>query len=250
MKKLSSVHKTLQVIEALEKHPQSLSVSELSRFINFPKSTTHHILRTLLPYNYIYQNPDDKKYTLGFRFIEIARKMLRNLDVRQIAKEYVNKLCEESKETVHLSILRGGLVIYLERVSPPEGFSLPINIDITAEPHTCASGKIFLSGMSQEEILSIYSGGPLKRITNKTITSQSRLFKEIEKVRKQGYALDDEEFFEGLRCVAAPIRAGDKIVAGLSISGPVFSMTMEKINKTLIGLVVKTAKEISSRIDA
>jgi IclR family KDG regulon transcriptional repressor len=247
--KLSSVHKTLQVIEALEKHPKSLSVSELSRLINLPKSTTHHILRALLPYNYIYQNPDDKKYTLGFRFLEIGRKMLRNLDVRQIAKEYLDRLCEESKETVHLSILRGGLVVYLERVSPPEGFSLPINIDITAEPHTCAAGKIFLSGMSQQEMSSMYSGGPLKKITNRTITSQRRLFKEIETVRNQGYALDDEEFYEGLRCVAAPIRVGDKIVAGLSISGPVFSMTMEKINRALIGMVVKTAKEISSKID-
>jgi len=247
--KLSSVHKTLQVIEALEKHPEGLSLSELSRSIDFSKSTIHHILRTLLPYNYIHQNLDDKKYSLGFRFIEIGKNILKTIDIRQVANNYLNKLCKEAKETVHLSILQGRVVIFLERISPPEGFSLPINIDITAEPHTYAGGKIFLSGLSPEEIKGVYNGRPLKKITNKTITSKSRLLEEIETVRKQGYALDDEEFYEGLRCVAAPIKAGGKIVAALSISGPIFSMTMEKINKILIGLLVETAKEISSKID-
>jgi len=74
------------------------------------------------------------------------------------------------------------------------------------------------------------------------------LFEELEKIRKQGYAIDDEEYYEGVRCVAAPIRAGRKIIAALSITGSIFTMTMERIDRELIGLVMKAAEEISSEM--
>ena len=102
--------------------------------------------------------------------------------------------------------------------------------------------------LSRKELLDIYKGKPLKTYGKKTITSKSKLLEELEKIRKQGYAVDDEEYYEGVRCVAAPIRAGGTIVAALSITGSIFTMTMDRINQVLIGLVTKTAKEISSQM--
>ncbi|TET82031.1 MAG: IclR family transcriptional regulator, partial [Desulfobacteraceae bacterium] len=81
-----------------------------------------------------------------------------------------------------------------------------------------------------------------------TITSIDDLFKELEKIRKQGYAIDNEEYYEGVRCVAAPIRAGGKIVAALSITGSIFTMTMERINNELKQLVMDKAHKISSEM--
>ena len=101
---------------------------------------------------------------------------------------------------------------------------------------------------ADKEIMDIYKERSLTAYGRNTITSFPRLFEELEKIRKQGYAIDDEEYYEGVRCVAAPIRAGGKITAALSITGSIFTMTIERINRELIGLVTKSAKEISSEM--
>ncbi|MBW2025494.1 MAG: IclR family transcriptional regulator C-terminal domain-containing protein [Deltaproteobacteria bacterium] len=121
-------------------------------------------------------------------------------------------------------------------------------VGFTTEPHATAGGKVLLSGLSRGEIERIYRSRRLRRYGKNTITALHDLFNELKKVRKQGYAIDDEEYYEGVRCVGAPIRAGGKIVAALSITGSVFSMTMDRINEELIGLAVDTAEKISSEM--
>jgi DNA-binding IclR family transcriptional regulator len=89
----------------------------------------------------------------------------------------------------------------------------------------------------------------MKPYGKNTITSIDDLFKELEKIRKQGYAIDNEEYYEGVRCVAAPIRAGGKIVAALSITGSIFTMTMERINNELKTMLLKTTERISNEME-
>jgi DNA-binding IclR family transcriptional regulator len=94
----------------------------------------------------------------------------------------------------------------------------------------------------------IYKGTSLKKYGKNTITRLDRLLNELKKIRKEGYAIDDEEYYEGVRCVAAPIRAGGQVVASVSITGSIFTMTMERINNKLKKLVMKTAEMISSEM--
>lgn len=246
--KLGSLDKSLQVIEALRKHPQGLSITELSQVLGFPPSTIHHILGTLRIYDYVAQNSETKKYSLGFRFLSISTSILENLDVRKTAYTHLRNLHQKCNEAVHLSILRNGQVTYIDKIQGSRGLSLATYIGFSTDPHAAAGGKVLLSELSAEEVKAIYKNRPLKGYGKNTITSMRQLLEELDNIRKQGYALDNEEYYEGVRCVAAPIRAGGRIVAALSITGSIFSMTMDRINHELIDVAIKTGQDISSEL--
>lgn len=153
--KLTSLDKSLQVIDLLSENPQGLSLLELSALLNYPKSTVHHILDTLLPYNYILRDPETRKYSLGFKFLEIGRRILDNMDIRRIAHKYLRELHDECKETVHLAILRNGKVIYIDKVDTPGGLSLATYVGFATDPHAAAGGKVLLSELTSREVVSI-----------------------------------------------------------------------------------------------
>lgn len=243
--KLRSIDKGLQLIDLLSRNPQGLRLSEISSMLNIHPSSTHHILHTFLPHDYIAQDRETRKYSLGFRFLEISKRMLDNLDIRKIANRYLRELHEECKEAVHLAIFRNGKVIYIDKIDTPGGLSLATYIGFTTDPHAAAGGKILLSELPPEEIRAIYMDRPLRVYGKNTIINLDQLSGELERVRTYGYAIDDEEYYEGVRCVAAPIRAGGKIVAALSITGSIFTMTMERIDRELKELVMRKAERIS-----
>jgi IclR family KDG regulon transcriptional repressor len=246
--KLASLDKSLRLIETLGKNPRGMSLSHLSETLHYPKSTVHHILSTLLPYEYISQDPETKKYSLGFKFLSIGKVILDNIDVRRTAHRHLLELHEQCKEAVHLAILREGKVIYIDKIDTQGMVSLATYIGYRTDPHAAAGGKVLLSELSRKDIMDIYRERPLKTYGKNTITSLPRLFEELEKIKKQGYAIDDEEYYEGIRCVAAPVRAGWKIVAAVSITGAIFTMTMERIRNELKTMVMETTERISNEL--
>lgn len=246
--KLASLDKSLQIIDLLSKNPQGLSLSKIADKLGFPNSTIHHILSTFRAHDYIAQNLETKKYTLGLKFLSISSIILENLDIRKTAYNYLRKLHQRCNETVHLSILRDGKVTYIDKIQKAGGLSLATYIGFRTDPHAAAGGKVLLSELSNEEILDIYKERPLRIYGKNTITNMGQLLEELSNIQKQGYAIGNEEYYEGIRCVAAPIRAGGKIIAAVSITGSIFSMTMERINEEFIGLVTKIAEEISSEM--
>jgi DNA-binding IclR family transcriptional regulator len=246
--KLSSLNKSLQVIDLLAKNPQGLSLSELTKMLGFHSSSIHHILSTFREQDYVSQDPETKKYSVGFKFLSISSSILDNLDVRKTAYNDLRKLHQKCNETVHLSILRNGKVTYIDKIQKPGGLSLATYIGFSTDPHAAAGGKILLSELSKSEIEDMYKDRALKMYAKNTITSMHRLLEQLENIRKQGYAIDNEEYYEGVRCVAAPIRAGGRIISALSITGSIFTMTMERINQELVSMVMDTAEEISSKL--
>jgi DNA-binding IclR family transcriptional regulator len=144
--------------------------------------------------------------------------------------------------------LRNGEVIYIDKVDTEGGLSLATYIGYRTDPHAAAGGKVLLSELSPKEIMNIYREKPLKPYGKNTITEMDALLKELEKIRKQGYAIDNEEYYKGVRCVAAPIRAGGRIVAALSVTGSIFTMTMQLIQNELKQLVMAKAHKISSEL--
>jgi DNA-binding IclR family transcriptional regulator len=246
--KLNSLDKSLQIIEILSRYPQGASLSELTTKSGFPKSTVHHILSTFLPYEYIAQDPETKKYSLGFKFLNISNLILDNIDIRKIAHKYLLQLHEECIEAVHLAILRNGKAVYIDKINKPDGLSLATYVGFYTDPHAAAGGKVLLSELPIKKIMEIYQGKSPKKYGKNTITSLDKLLNELKKIKKDGYAIDDEEYYEGVRCVAAPIRAGGQVVAAVSITGSIFTVTMERINNKLKKLVIKTAEKISSEM--
>ena len=247
--KLTSIDKCFQIIDLLNRNQQGLTLSSIGEKLDFNKSTAHHILKQLISHGYIRQHPDTKQYALGYKFLEVSSGILENIDVRKIANPHMRKLQEESREAVHLTILRGGKVIYVDKVAPPGLVVLSTYIGFAIDAYAHAGGKTLLADLPPEDIKHLYPQEPLKSHGKRTITTITGLLDELEKIRQDGYAIDDEEFCEGIRCVAAPIRVRRKAVAGLSISGTIFTMERERMNRDLIGIVMKTAEKISEEIN-
>ncbi len=247
--KLSSLDKSLQVLEQLTRNPQGLSLLELADTLGYPKSTIHHMLSTFIPYDYVAQDPESRKYRLGFKFLSVSKTILDNLDIRKIAHQHLRELHQKCNEAVHLYILQNGYLVCVDKIQEPMGgLSLATYIGFRTDPHAAASGKVLLSELSRKTIEEIYKDRPLRVYGKNAITSFSQLMEELENVKKQGYAIDNEEYYEGARCVAAPVRAGGRIQAAVSVTGSIFTMTMDRINRELVGLVTETAKAISSEM--
>ena len=248
MTKLSSLDKCLQLIDLLTENTHGLSLSELSGMTGFPKSTIHHILSTLRGHDYVDQNAETKRYFLGFKFLSVSSKILSGLDIRKTAFAHLRELHQKCRETVNLYILRNGRITLIDKIQKVGGLSLDTYVGFSTEPHAAASGKVLLSGRSRDEIRDMYRGKRLKGYGPRTITSMERLLDELDEIRRQGFAIDDEEYYEGVRCVAAPVRAGGKVVAALSITGSIFAVPLERVQGELKDLAVGTANEISSQL--
>jgi len=246
--KINSIDRAVKVIEMLSEHPRGLKLTELSTRLGINPSSAHHLLNTLLPYDYIAQDPDTKKYLLGFRFLEISRRIMDNMDIRKVARQYLEALRRETREAVHLVVLRGNKVVYLDKIDNPGGLSLATYIGFATDPHAAAGGKVLLAGLPTNTVQEIYQNRMLKNYGKKTITNLSLLLEELETVRTRGYAIDDEEYYEGVRCIAAPIRSGGRVVAAISVTGSIFAITMERIERELKDQVKKTADQISAEI--
>jgi IclR family transcriptional regulator, KDG regulon repressor len=246
--KISSIQKGLNIIELLKNNLNGLSVSEISKQLGYPVSTVHHILSTFRSNQYVAQDPGTKRYSLGYKFLDISREVLRNIDVRQIAHEYLIDLQRSSGEAVNLMVLNDHKVIYVDKIDKEGGLSIATYIGYTVESYATAGGKVLLTKYSNEEIRKIFSEQTFQPLTDKTISNVDQLIKEIDKVRQDGYGFDDEEFHRGIRCIAAPIRAGGQVVAAVSITGLMFDMDPKRLNRDLIGIVIKTAEEVSAKM--
>jgi DNA-binding IclR family transcriptional regulator len=246
--KINSIERCLKVIDTLSDHPAGLKLTELSGLLDSHPSSVHHMVATLLPHDYIAQDPDTKRYSLGFRFLEISRKILDNLDIRQIAHRHLEVLRQESQEAVHLAMLRGDKVVYIDKLDTPSGLSLATYVGFATDPHAAAGGKVLLAGLKDDAVKGIYKNKSLKGYGKNTITRLPALMAELDRIRKQGYAVDNEEYYEGVRCVAAPVRSGGQVVASISITGSIFTMTQARIEKELAAKAVKAADSVSAEL--
>ena len=246
--KINSIDKAVKIIEMLSENPRGLKLTEISNKLEINPSSAHHLLNTLLPHDYIAQDGDSKKYLLGFRFLEISRRIIDNLDIRSVARRYLEALGRETREAVHLVVLRGNKVVYIDKIDKTGGLSLATYIGFATDPHAAAGGKVLLAGLPDKKVKEIYQNRMLKNYGKKTITNMPMLLEELQKVRQQGYAIDDEEYYEGVRCIAAPVRSGSHVVASVSITGSVFTITMDRIERELSEMVKKTADQISAQL--
>ena len=246
--KINSIERCLKVIDILSHHPAGLRLTEISDYLQLHPSSVHHMVSTLLPHDYITQDPDTKRYSLGFRFLEISRKILDNLDIRNVAHRHLEFLRQESQQAVHLAMLRDDKVVYIDKLDTPSGLSLATYVGFATDPHAAAGGKVLLAGLKDEAVRGIYKNKPLKDYGKNTITRLPVLMAELDKIRKRGYAVDDEEYYEGVRCVAAPVRSGGQVVAAISVTGSIFTMTQDRIEKELAARVIKAADLVSDEL--
>lgn len=244
---LQSVDHALAVLEAFEAATPELGVTALSGRLKLAKSTVYRLLSTLAARGYVYQNPATGKYRLGLKAFEVGSLAVSQLTVREAALPFLERLRDATKETVHLGVREGDAVIYIDKIETPLSIRMYSRIGRRAPLHCTALGKALLAFAPPADVARLARRG-LRRYTANTVTDPEALGKELGRVREQGYALDNEEFEEGLRCVAAPLwDYTGTVVASAGIAGPHIRVTPERLPE-LIAVVRATAGEISARL--
>ena len=236
---IQSIDRALQILELFSLEKPEWRITEISKALNIYKSNVYNVLTTLAERGFVVKDSKTDKYKLGIKFFELGSIVIKNMDLRKIAHPYIEELSKEFNETVHLGVLDKGRVVSIEREESDKGLCSHIEIGKRTPLHCTAVGKAIMAYLSEDEIDLIIKEKGLERFTENTVTTKKDLKNELKKIREQGYAVDNMEHEEGVRCVAGPIRDyTGKVIASMSISGPAF-----RINEDNIPVMAKKVKE-------
>lgn len=244
-KSIQVVERCFAIMEEIALCGGEAPLSHLSKSIGLPHSTIHRFLSTLLKLGYIEQNADNGRYRMGLKILMLSGTILANLDLRRVSRIYLTKLMEMTRETSNLTVLDNDEVVYIEKVESKatvRAFSL---IGKRAPVHSTGAGKVLLSEMALHDVIAILKRRGMPVLTEKTVTDVRSYLSGLHGVRRDGFALDDEECEVGVRCIAAPVRDHScKVIAAISISGPTTRITDERL-PLLSRSVIDVAYEIS-----
>ena len=243
-----TLKKCLRILEILAKGGGDIKLLPLSREINLNKSTVYRILSTLVKMGYVEKNLRNNEYSLGLNILKLARPVLNRLDIREVAKPFMEELMKKSGETVRLAILNEGEVVYIEQVIGNNPIKLSMQIGSHFPAHSTGAGKILLAYLPEEKLDLIIKKNGLNSYTPNTITDIQKLKKCLEEVLLKGCAYNDGEFREGIRDIAAPIfDYNGNLIGSITVVGPSSRLKGTKIERTP-QLVKATAKKISKRL--
>lgn len=243
---VQSVLNALDILDYLASCGGEASVTEVAQFLDVHKSTASRLLATLNSRGYVMRNKQTKQYSLGMRLVELSRAKLDQLDLREFARPYLEELVAATGETAHLAILDHSQVIYIDKVDTPQTLMMRSKIGYRIAAHCTALGKAIMAELPDETVDSILGSMDLVRFTANTVADPEHLKLHLASVRERGYAVDDEEHEEGIRCVAAAVKdyAG-RVVAAISVSGPTMRVSRKRVDE--IGRIVRDA---ASRLSA
>ncbi|MCR4441978.1 MAG: IclR family transcriptional regulator [Peptococcaceae bacterium] len=236
---IQSVERALNILEEFSGKEKELGVTEIAKRLGLKKNTCFGLLKTLQNRGYVEQNPDTGKYRLGLKIFQLGQVYEEGLELREIARPYLQDLVEKTRETVHLVVRNRAEAVYIEKVEGPSAINIISQVGRSVNLHCTGVGKALLAYFPENLYREVLARG-LGRFTEKTITDPGELAKSLEAIREKGYSIDDEEIEIGLRCIAAPIFNHRKeAIAAISISGPKTRITDEKIEE--FARLVKTA---------
>jgi DNA-binding IclR family transcriptional regulator len=245
---VKTVKRSIDILNLLAEDARQVGVIELSKRLKTSQSTVYRILSTLSAEGYVAQDPHTEKYRLGLQGIILAGAALNQLEIRKQAISLLERLVADTGCNANLGILHRRHVMYIARIDGPKSARMYTPIGRLAPAHATALGKAILAFLGPDETEPILRGGDLVACTPKTITDPSTLALELRRTRDRGYAIDEEEFLAGIRCIGVPVRgqsgASD---AALSLSGSVFQIREEDAER-LASLLQDAAHELSGRL--
>jgi DNA-binding IclR family transcriptional regulator len=237
----------LAVLGAFTVAEPVLGVSEIARRIGSSKSTVYRALVTLEDAGLVQQDAANGRYRLAAGVVALAGALLANLDVRDVARPYLQRLAERSRESVNMSVWNRVEAVNIEQVPGPALIKHMAPLGRRNPAHASATGKVLLAHAPPEDLEAVLALG-LPRLTDRTITEPVRLLAELEEVRRRGYAVNNHELEPEMVAVAAPVRDYQgPVIAAVSISAPSYRIGPDQL-ASLAQMAVETASEISRRL--
>jgi DNA-binding IclR family transcriptional regulator len=238
----------MAILDELAGGGGDLSLFELSERLDLHKSTIHRLLMVLERLRLVERHGESGKFGLGLKLFELGSKASGRLGLGERARPHLERLAATAGETAHLCVLDDGEVLYLAKVEPSRTVRVPSSIGQRNPVHCTAVGKALLAFLPDDEVDALIRRRGLKAYTRSTIVTPPLLRRALRVIRERGYAVDDEEIEEGLRCVGAPVRDhSGRVVASVSVAGPAFRLTRNQI-PSVARLVMKAARELSAEL--
>lgn len=245
-RKVQAVQNSLDIIETLRERSEA-GVTELASELDLSKGTVHSHLTTLLENEYVVR--DDDTYRLSLKVLELSQSVKDELKEYDVVTQELDDLAEESGELAQFATTEHGKAVYLYKARGENAVQTASSPGKREYLHCISLGKAMLAYMSEDRVDEILAQYGLPEYTEHTITTRGELMEELEAIRDRGYAFDEEERIEGIRCVAAPVRANGDIFGAVSISGPSTRMEGKRYREELPNMVTRSANviEINSK---
>jgi DNA-binding IclR family transcriptional regulator len=244
----TAVERALNILEAAANRREGLTNSEISHKLGIPKSSASYILRTLDRRGYLRRDAGTGRYRLGLKILSLGGDARANLDLAEVALPFMQALQERIHLTIHLAVLDQGEAVYIEKVEAPGFFKVNTWVGRRMYLHSTSVGKCLLAWLPKPEVETLLRQQGMKKRTPKTISSVPKLLTDLEHVREQGHAIDDEENSVGARCLGAPVfDAMGNVTAALGVSGTLTQMDAANLPRIMDALK-ETARRISRQL--
>jgi DNA-binding IclR family transcriptional regulator len=227
--KLQALDRAFAVLDLLATSNTALGLAEIAAALTLHKSTAHRFLMVLERHRMV-ERTQAGKFRLGLRLCDFGSRAIEQFDLRERAQLHLRTLVAEVEETAHLCILEQRRMVYIDKQEPERSIRMISRVGASSPIHCTAVGKAMLATMPRPRMEEMLTDLRMERFTHRTMTSRDALLKELDRTSRRGYAVDDEEREEGVRCAGVAILDGQgEPVAAVSISGPAFRVTMQKI---------------------
>ena len=242
MAEIQSLARGLKILDILSQAQEGVSITELAETLGVDKASASRLVATLVNYGYAEKDEQTRRFHLGPQVVPLSRSVLARLSMREVAIPFLLQLMECTGECVHLAVPAQGRVLYVDQVESPATLRVNAQVGTLNPLHCTALGKALLAFGDLELPTTLES------FTPHTITDPGNLHKNLQQVRAQGYAVDDEEFDLGVRCIAVPVfDFRGKATASIGVSGPATRVTPERLPE-LAASVVEIGKALSERM--
>ena len=219
---VQSLERAFDLLEELARGGE-LGVTELANRTGLVPSTAHRLLHTLSKRGYVSQSTESGRYLLGYKVVEVASGLEHRLErLRVVARPHLEGIQRATGETVNLVVLDADRVVYVDQVEGSRNVRMFTTVGTSVPAHTTGAGKAIMAGGPPEAVSALYGGRePLQRLTERTLTTLDALEQDLARIRRRGYAVDNEEHEEGVGCVAVAVfDHGGRPTAAISVSGP------------------------------
>jgi len=246
---IKTVSHALDLLEQFHDKTGELGLVDLCKRLKLNKNCVLRLLATLVLRNYIEQDNVTNKYRLGLNSLRLGQSFIKQTGLLIHAKPVMRDLVKECNETALVAILKDFRIVYLDALETRHTVRVAPRVGAWFPAYCTAAGKAQIAFLSDEEFENSFPEDALKRYTPNTIIDRVELHRHLRKIAMQGYAIEDEEFDIGVRCVAAPIRDyTHRVVGTVSISGPATRLSDVHLEHVLIPLVKYASDKISSNL--
>lgn len=242
MSEIQSLARGLKILGMLSQSDNGVGITEVAEQMGIDKGSASRLISTLAHYGYAEKDASTRRYYLGPMVVNLSRILLQRYPLREMAKPFLRQLMEATGECAHLAVASQGKVLYIDQVESPATLRVNAQVGKIAPMHCTALGKALLAYGDCE------IPATLEAFTARTITDPAILRLHLDQTRKQGFAVDDEEYDYGVRCIAVPIfDFREKVVGSMGVSGPAARMTLEKL-PNVAKSVIEIGQNLSDRM--